>query len=312
MWAGSIWGFFGVAVSLGLAMLSLPDRWLWLQPWFAGAAIVSLLASVAILSWPLFDHEQRAVALVKLEHPIKWIRHLIEPVHIIAIGLLIALAGAVMQWRKETGEPSIASLRSEISALRNQINTTQNYKPAQPAMASPPSDEQRLSPRAVRELLDAMKEAQSMYDEKLLPTISGIAVFSVNWRGEMRNSPAAVAARLEQFGTSLQKDVWAAVDVFINHRKEYRSTLENVFVLDNEAAKNGLGRKISDVTAAVKRFPKESPPEMDELLVRDFKELADQADIAYQWLLEIRKRIPAVKENLEKRGTTGLAANSGR
>jgi hypothetical protein len=54
MWANTVWGFLGLAAAMGLAALSLPPEYFWLRPWFFGAAVGLLVASVISLSWPLF------------------------------------------------------------------------------------------------------------------------------------------------------------------------------------------------------------------------------------------------------------------
>jgi|ERR1700730_14429790 len=54
MWANTCWGLFGLAVTLGLAMVGLPSEYVWLQPWFLCGAVVSLAASALCFSWPLW------------------------------------------------------------------------------------------------------------------------------------------------------------------------------------------------------------------------------------------------------------------
>jgi hypothetical protein len=53
MWANSVWGFFGLGITLGLAGLSLPQSYFWLQPYFAFGAIGAGIASVLTFCWPV-------------------------------------------------------------------------------------------------------------------------------------------------------------------------------------------------------------------------------------------------------------------
>jgi hypothetical protein len=102
MWANSVWGFFGLSVTMGLAVIALPPDLLWLQPYFMVAAILSFVASIAVLCWPLRVANIRSVVRNKLKHPINWVAELIEPTHIIILGLVIAFSGVVWQMRITT------------------------------------------------------------------------------------------------------------------------------------------------------------------------------------------------------------------
>jgi hypothetical protein len=52
MWANSVWGFFGLAVTLALATLGLPEWLAFLRPWFIGATGISLITATCTLCWP--------------------------------------------------------------------------------------------------------------------------------------------------------------------------------------------------------------------------------------------------------------------
>jgi hypothetical protein len=91
MWANSVWGFFGLAVTLGLAVLGQPHDLLWMRPSFLLGAGVSFILSVAILCWPLRLAENRAFVAVKLRHPIQWINEWVAPTYVIIAVLIPSL-----------------------------------------------------------------------------------------------------------------------------------------------------------------------------------------------------------------------------
>jgi hypothetical protein len=119
MWANSVWGFFGLAVTLGLAVIGLSPDWNWLRPYFLGSAAFSLIVSLVILCWPLRSKERRVAVLVKVQHPFRWASELIEPHHIIVLGLLIVLAGVIWQWRRVP--PEVVGLRAEVADLQKKL-----------------------------------------------------------------------------------------------------------------------------------------------------------------------------------------------
>ena len=52
MWANSVWGFLGLAVTFVLAVLGLSEANAWLRPWLFTASAGCGLASVVTLLWP--------------------------------------------------------------------------------------------------------------------------------------------------------------------------------------------------------------------------------------------------------------------
>src|SRR5438477_10276828 len=53
MYANTCWGLLGLAVTFGLAVLGLPQDYLWLQPYFIWIAVACGVASVLCFMWPL-------------------------------------------------------------------------------------------------------------------------------------------------------------------------------------------------------------------------------------------------------------------
>src|SRR6267154_3693090 len=98
MYANTCWGLLGLSVTFGLAVLELPTQYEWLSPWFLGAAVACGVGSLICFGWPLRQRENRAKVAIVLTHPARAVR-LIEPSHVIILGLVIAAIGIVWQMR---------------------------------------------------------------------------------------------------------------------------------------------------------------------------------------------------------------------
>lgn len=131
MWAGAVWAMFSFSVGAVYQMLSLAPDSVWILPLRFAAAIFFLLGWI-ILCWPLHKSEQRTIVLGKLQHPAKWMAELIEPSHVIILGLLIALSGAIWLWRHTTPNPRIAELESQVVSLTSRLAVAIANPPAMP------------------------------------------------------------------------------------------------------------------------------------------------------------------------------------
>jgi hypothetical protein len=98
-------------------MLGLSPESPWQPVLLIGAAAFAL-GSIGVLSWPLHLRTNRVKVATLFVHPARVLR-LIEPSHIIIFGLVIALAGAIWQWRKPTMvNPRVAQLENQLAGLR--------------------------------------------------------------------------------------------------------------------------------------------------------------------------------------------------
>ncbi len=104
MYANTCWGLLTLAVTFGVAVLSLPTEYNWLAPWFISAAMACGIASVVCFGWPMRDAANRDKLKTLIRHPLKAII-LIEPQHVIIIGLLIAACGVAWQMRARPTVP---------------------------------------------------------------------------------------------------------------------------------------------------------------------------------------------------------------
>lgn len=105
MYANTCWGLLGLAVAFGLAVLSLPSQYEWLQPWFLGTAVACAVGSIVCFGWPLREKANRVRLIELCIHPYRVLK-LIEPSHVIILGLVIALSGVI--WQMKFAKPAIA------------------------------------------------------------------------------------------------------------------------------------------------------------------------------------------------------------
>jgi hypothetical protein len=93
MWSSSVWGLLGFAASCVLTMISLSPGSDWQIPLQYGAAAF-FVACIIVLCWPLHNKPTRATVREKFRRPVLLVK-MLEPSHVIIVGLGIALAGAV-------------------------------------------------------------------------------------------------------------------------------------------------------------------------------------------------------------------------
>ena len=176
--------------------------------------------------------------------------------------------------------------------------------PSQPPSVQPSVPQSQppkpLSPKALRELLDALDEAKAIQGKFVAPTMGQIDSWAVNWRGVLRNSNGVqLYSRLRE---ELKTLVWEKIDGLIERHKQYESELEGVFALDHPAAKNDLSRALQAVIEGIQRLPPNSPPELDELLEPQFKELIKQSNLGWAWVTEVSQRLNKMADNVSTRG----------
>jgi hypothetical protein len=68
------------------------------QPLLLTGAIIFLTGSIGVLCWPLQEAANRAKVVILVSHPMRMLQ-LIEPMHIIVLGLVIAAVGVGWQFR---------------------------------------------------------------------------------------------------------------------------------------------------------------------------------------------------------------------
>jgi hypothetical protein len=205
------------------------------------------------------------------------------------------------------GVKNLASkLEADISAAhKERDNATKERDDARRQLAEPhkltPTSPPPLSPRAIRELLEALNESRTIFDKNIRPTIDAISSWAANSKGPLRNGNADILyADLKE---KLKTQVWQKVDGLIEKYKNYEPQLQAAFVLDHEVAKNELSRTLQTVIDAVQRLPKNAPPEMDDLVEPQITALMKQSVLAWQWSTKVNSRISEMTANLNTRGT---------
>lgn len=119
------WSLLSLSVGFVLAMLGLPDRYEWVQPYLLAGAAACLVLSALCFAWPLRNKDARAKCVEVCNHPFR-LAKLVEPVHIIILGLLIALSGAIWMWRVT---PSIAAMQAMIEKQGQEISDLKTTSP---------------------------------------------------------------------------------------------------------------------------------------------------------------------------------------
>jgi hypothetical protein len=161
MYANTCWGLLGLAVTFGLAVLGLPTQYEWLSPWFLGAAVACGVGSVICFGWPLRHRDNRAKVAAVVTHPVRAIK-LIEPLHIIILGLAIALSGVIWQSRRSApaDELTIVGLKSQLEAANKKLasappvassqQSPQQAAPVQNSGPEVPKDQLQLTRRLIQ------------------------------------------------------------------------------------------------------------------------------------------------------------------
>jgi hypothetical protein len=133
MYANTCWGLLSLAVCFGLSVLGLPSQYEWLSLWLLGVAAACGVGSIFCFGWPLRQKDNRARVVTLITHPIRALR-LIEPSHIVILGLVIALGGVIWQMQRapmatapvtgQTPEVHVTIDRPALEEVTTFFNTT--------------------------------------------------------------------------------------------------------------------------------------------------------------------------------------------
>jgi hypothetical protein len=304
MWANSVWGLLGFSGSSVYAMLGLAPDSAWQIP-LRFLAVIFFLLSLAVLCWPMHRQEQRAIVWGKLQHPAKWMAELIEPSHVIILGLAIALGGVIWQWRNTPApDPQIVQLRIEVDRLHKELAAgTAAVKPAPAAPKAVAYNE-----RDIRELLDSLDEASTLMEKHILPTAAATNSMTANWFGAIPNAGAKTfVENLGKMKAAQKTEIWDPINELVYGKaNRHPDEMRAAFVLDHEAARGELARSLQIAMDAVERLP-ENPSESTRGLIKpQFEEADRQAVIVWNWAIAARNRIASMKTNLKTQGVTGL------
>lgn len=217
MWANSVWGLFTLSCSCVLTMLGLSPDSPW-QPLLLFGGVLFMLSSLAVLSWPLHVRDNRVKFAALIAHPARATK-LIEPLHVIAFGLAIAVAGAVWQMRKPDKEVSTPPTPPAEIVIR----------PSPKASTTPRND--RLVANVLPPIPDTAAELISRYAQlkglldRTVAAIDTLGTTAGGWLNSQKPSPPGTPNRTGSFHSRANYERW-------------QSTVEALKNINNSAYKN--------------------------------------------------------------------------
>jgi hypothetical protein len=296
MWDNAVWGLFGAALASFYTMLSLPAESQWNTPLLVAGIILCVL-SVMVLCWPLRDAEQRAVVWANIKHPIRTANELVDPSHVIIVGLLIVMAGIIWQWR----QPS--RLQNRITELEQQLAPVV----ATPAIAPSPPVEKPKPPRIGKDaerFNEALAQIHGLIETKLKVSINRftglVPSFPANFSFD--NYASALAA-LKQGLSSIEADEKDIDDV--SKQKEFsylRNDIRSIVTPSGfyvPGAERDLQREIRDFLDMLEIFSKRFPQPNDEItyvLTAQGQRLRPQLFSYAEWARQTVEKIEAERK----------------
>jgi hypothetical protein len=201
----SAWSLLTLSVGFMLAILGLTDGWLWLQPFLLVAAAFCLFLSIVCFGWPLRNKDNRTRCVQFCKHPFK-IAKMIEPSHIIILGLLIALAGAIWHWRREPPpEPRIAALQAQIESMKVELAGVHTFRQPTTRLAQVDANDiaQKPHPRSSYDIgkrQEAVDRISYFINQEIIPIRNEGAQLLLNWEKELKEmGPTKLADKLEDY-----------------------------------------------------------------------------------------------------------------
>jgi hypothetical protein len=203
---------------------------------------------------------------------------------------------------------------SKQSSIAKVDHTSWNHSAQPPPVATLPLAQEPptiptviYTERDIRELLDALADANELVEKKFSQTIYAITNATANWRGAIPNRGVqGFADDLKTMREGLQENVWRPLNHFVYETHSgYKDQLRAALALDHEAAKGELTRSLQVAIDAVERLPDNPSQKTMELVAPQFAEAYKQAELLYNWLSEARARISGMRDNLRTRGRTG-------
>jgi hypothetical protein len=158
--------------------------------------------------------------------------------------------------------------------------------------------------RDIRELLDALAEAQKLVDEVIAPPFFRVESLAANAQGLLLNGVQNFAQQLTDLREQIQTEVWPKINKFVyetnvRHKDEMRYAL----ALDEEAAKGEVVRKLDIAIEAIKLLPQNSTPQTNKLVEPQLKDVRSQIQPAvYRWIGTARTRIANMTNDLRTKG----------
>jgi hypothetical protein len=247
-----------------------------------------------------------------------WIQK-VEPYHVIILGLLIATGGvawmlyqsseAYRNSKMDRAAILIAPFQAQIDSLNRQIASLKSPShPTNPVLVTPAKISRIYSPADVRNLLDALTDAQKIVDEVISPPYFRVENLMVNH--QLLNGTQQFAGTLTELRDQIKNEVWPKVDDFVYKKNAaYKEEMEFAFALEKEATKGAMLRKLDIAIDAIKKLPPNPGPDLAQLVKPQMKAVADEIQPkVYDWIGSSRRRIVSMTGTLEKDGTINYDA----
>lgn len=257
----------------------------------------AIFALLVLCAYHVFNN--RALA------PQNWRRQLLG-LALIAFGVLATLAGISLLTNKSKEQSLVLNTNPSTTQTPPAVRATDSSPPPRPDTASP--SPRPYTERQIRELLDALADAQSLISKQMLPLSIKIEEQAANWRGIAgpTGGTALLARRLPELRDRLQSEFWKPLNDFVyRDHADYSAELRIAFMLDHEAARGELTRSLQTAAETIKKLPDTPSDQLLDLVTPQFDEFRKQSGALYAWIYQSNERIKSMSDNLRTKGITG-------
>jgi hypothetical protein len=304
-------GPFGVVRGIRVGRAKLTERIRLARSVLRSSSGSLCLVSVGCFAWPLRHQHNRDKLKDICAHPVRQLPKLIEPWHIIGLGLAIAFAGVVWQARRMPKvDPEVMFLRAELTDAQHDLTARRQFNLENPPSSStiPSLPIVVYTERDIRELLDALNDAHNLMQKDVAPIFNRIGTLAASWQGAIPNQGVRVFAQtLSELRDQVQSAVWPKVNDFVYRLHDrYTDQIRFAIALDSEAAKGELTRALDVAIDALGMLPDHPELRTIGLVAPQFAEVNKQYNLVHQWTETAKSRTEEMTKNLRTKGVTGF------
>jgi hypothetical protein len=167
--------------------------------------------------------------------------------------------------------------------------------------------------RDIREMLDALDEAQDLVEKRMMPIYTPIQGKLINAQYSLTQLGLKQTIHdLNDAKNSIQTNVWEPINNFVyKEHSGYQNEMRVALALDDETAKGELTRAIQAIIDRLKLFP-EDPDKIEQksvgLVLPEYEAAEKLGNQFWSWLNIAQSRIKEMKNNLRTKGITGYEA----